>query len=97
MGLQRIEVEVDEDVGVTVGEIVRAKTRARHQCGVVGVGQPMGFLDRVGVDSGKRLGRHVDEGGDLFLHECGAGEVVNPLKPLAQFGLGLGQIGPHLA
>ena len=97
MGLQRLEVEIDEHVRLATGEIVGPEARSRHQGGIVGIGQPMGFLDRIGIDTGEGLGRHVDEGGDVFLDEGGVREVVDPLQPLAQFGFGFGEIGAHLA
>ena len=38
MGLRRLEIEIDEDVGASARGIVRTKTHAGHQRGIVGIG-----------------------------------------------------------
>ncbi|MCY1518774.1 hypothetical protein D9M68_534990 [compost metagenome] len=96
MGLQRIQVDVDEHIGLAGSKRVSREGRARHECGIVGIGQPVGFLDRIGVDAGEGFRRHVDEGGDVLLHEVRVRVVVDRLQPLAQFRLRFRQIGPNL-
>lgn len=57
----------------------------------------MGFLHRVGIDTGKRLRRHVDEDGDILLHEVGVGPFIYLREARPKLRLRLGKIGADLS
>ena len=97
MRLQHLEIERDEQVRFAFREIVGRETVARHKCRIVRVGQPVRFLHSIGVDAGERLRRHVDEDGDVLLHEFGFGLLVDPRQPLSQLRLRLREVRPDAA
>ncbi|MNI76448.1 hypothetical protein D3C73_1326780 [compost metagenome] len=89
MGLQCLEVDIDKHVGLAVCQCLGGEARPGHQRAVVRVAQPVRLLDRIGVDPAERFRCHVDEGGDILLHEVGCGMIVDLLQARAKLRLRL--------